>query len=600
MALSGRLTAQVFENLSDERLSALWRQLQAQAVRRDPFSTEWWSRAGEGIAGAVTPCVTVVCDSERPLAIASFGLAPARGGKALVSYAGSHRDYFDVLAADVSEEVIARLCEALPWERITEVQLEGIPADSSLGPALHEACRTHGLRGVTYVNNGAPQLCLLDEQGRRYPDYHGIMQGKTSKQLQRRLARLGEVRYVRADRAEQIPPLMSSLFWLHQKRWHKTPSPSSFARAEERAAMIRAAQAAFEVGMLHLSVLFASDQPVAGAMGYVLGKSYYYHLVGMDLDFSEYSPARTFMSFLLNDLLQGTQVEAFDYLLGEEPYKLGHSTGNLELRRLHMTRGRARAVILKTGGAFERCLRNHPRALSLARRLKYQAKKIRYQAWCLLKRMLGYRYLGPGRILTKALGVVGRTFYGRRKMLIVAMRLTPEAPEMTGITVRRGGLEDLNRLAVIRHGFPDSRRLKVFFERTRDGMRYYIAFLGDEPVGSVWIKIGGTYSVAELSNALEVTSRAEGDGFVIDAWVAPAVRGKRMYSALIRGVGSELCRQNLCDRLIAALDPRNTPSVRAHKAAGFTSLESLEVWRLFGRVIRRRRTDAETGRTTAH
>ncbi|KDN82907.1 GNAT family N-acetyltransferase [Kitasatospora cheerisanensis] len=60
--------------------------------------------------------------------------------------------------------------------------------------------------------------------------------------------------------------------------------------------------------------------------------------------------------------------------------------------------------------------------------------------------------------------------------------------------------------------------------------------------------------------------------------LAPAARGRRLAAPLLDAIAARLLRDELrCTRVLAEPDVRNTPSVRAFAAAGFTRVADLEL-----------------------
>lgn len=165
-----------------------------------------------------------------------------------------------------------------------------------------------------------------------------------------------------ANHRDQVATLIEALSWLHQKRWCKTPFPSYFADKESGGLPFRIAEEAFDAGTLHPSAVFVDQRAVAAGMGDVVGATFCFHCVAHDNDFAKYSPGRTLMSYLLDNLLADGRVNRFSYLDGEECYKLLHASGQHPLCRLDMTRSCSRALIVSLGASCEQAPRRRSRA----------------------------------------------------------------------------------------------------------------------------------------------------------------------------------------------------------------------------------------------
>jgi len=386
-SIDRQLRVEVFCDLADSRLKEAWNWLQQFAARHDPFTSSWWSQANPVFPPGVEPCIVVAWDGEHPCALVNLGLMKQRKTWTLVAWASVHRDTMDVLMIRAGQMgVIDAMCEALPWSRIGHVRIDGIPADSPLCEAMRVVARRHGLRGGLYLNKLAPFCSLLDTQGQRYKDSRGIFRGKRHRQLQKQFMKMGKASFDKPQSENQIDGLLDCVFFLHQKRWVGTYTPSSFSDPGHRERIRRVAHGAFTAGALHLSVLRLDGQAIAGALGYVLGNRYYFHIVAVDCVRKELSSMRTYLSYLIDDLLMHTGVECFDYLEGDDSYKSDHCTGTRELMALTMSRHWFSSLCMQGPVALESWLRAHPRMLALARTTKRKVNTILYDSRCRIRR----------------------------------------------------------------------------------------------------------------------------------------------------------------------------------------------------------------------
>ena len=578
---------EIFTDCEDVRLAALWRSMPESAARLDPFSTWWWARASCGLGMAPQPYVVVLRRGASPIAIASFALGDTRRGKRLTCCARMHRDLFDMMAVEDSAATAEAICAAIPWHEIHEVRLDGIPADSPLGPALYSWAQRNGLRGAFYCNNGAPEMSLLDKQGKRFADYKAIMRSRYSKDLRRHMAKLGNVRYVKANHREQVATLIEALSWLHQKRWCTTPFPSYFADKESGRLPFRIAEEAFDAGALHLSAVFVDQRAVAAGMGYVVGATFCFHCVAHDNDFAKYSPGRTLMSYLLDDLLADGRVNRFSYLAGEEGYKLLHASGTRPLCRLDMTRSCSRALIVSLGASFEQAARRRPRLLAALRGIKRFLLWHRYGIRCRMRRLCGPR--SRGGISSTSAGLLGGQpspiFYERRRFQIMCLPALEETGAADGPEVRAGTLDDFNRLTESRLGWRDPVIIGQFFERMRQGLRFYVACAEGKPVGGIWIGLEASALPPAFSAGATAAFSPAGTAFIVDGWVEPRAREVRAHAAFLRKVTARLREEKACQRLLAAIDARDRQAVRAHEETGFRLVQEVSLTRILGRTI---------------
>ena len=138
-----------------------------------------------------------------------------------------------------------------------------------------------------------------------------------------RLKRLGRLDFKAYRHGHEILPLLPDLYEMHIKRW--AAQGSVFSRTDYRLYVELLAREFAPTGYLHFSGLFLKDRPIALHLGFATESRFYYYRPAYDLDYASYSPG----TILLNQLVESSIVDGvscFDFLLGDEAYKLKWAT----------------------------------------------------------------------------------------------------------------------------------------------------------------------------------------------------------------------------------------------------------------------------------
>ena len=121
------------------------------------------------------------------------------------------------------------------------------------------------------------------------------------------------------DRALEMVPVIEKN---RKKRWPYVYMVKDFYR--------NLVKFGIDKGIVHLSVLESSGQQISWHLGFVYKNTYYYYVPVFDQKKSNYSPCKVHLAMLVEDAIN-RRYKIFDFLQGEEPYKLRWSNGNVGL-----------------------------------------------------------------------------------------------------------------------------------------------------------------------------------------------------------------------------------------------------------------------------
>ncbi|MBD3316918.1 MAG: GNAT family N-acetyltransferase [Chitinivibrionales bacterium] len=586
--LNSGYTCTIHRSLDDKRMLDHLHQIESNANRIQPFNTLWWIRHSFSTDTNCTPLIVIYYEGETPSAFAVFKHNHAR--RALLMPDNEMRDVFDIVGGADCSEAAAAICDALPWKEIDEIDLRKIPASSPLIEKLRSAASQHGRFVHVHFLNITPSMPLHDTNGSIFPSYRSIMRGKTSKQLRKNLEKAGAVDFRVASTPDDVPSLLRELSFLHQMRWNNTPFPSPLSSMTTFKALADKCSAALRHGNLHLSLLFLDSKPIAGALGYLINGTYYYHIVAYNPLYRKLSPGRALMTYLLDDLLARKNVQTFNFLAGAEAYKLTHSTAREELYHFFATKKPIQWLRMRLVGRIDIAIRSRPRLLNFSKLIKHRYLALRYKAIIFHRgnrALVGY--YGVGQTVTKACTALVEKLFEHRSMIVMALDVKDASPKAEASPkeyfVTKADLRCFNHLLTQKYSFLKPDELDSFFSRSFNGDTLWVLRNKKKIISSVWLQIAKSYSPAELYHEHRLCTSDPGEAVLLDAWTDARYRGQGFYRRLLSEALAGAEKSCTIDRIYCVVDKSNKGSIIAHKNFGFTETEILGVVRLFSKTI---------------
>jgi hypothetical protein len=131
----------------------------------------------------------------------------------------------------------------------------------------------------------------------------------------RRLSALGESEFYLLDRYEidMAMEMLPHFLEAHRLRWPQAYKPRNFYK--------NLIQNCLPEGILHISVLKSCGVPISWHIGFTCKKRFYYYVPAFDHRMAQYSPGKVHLAKLIEEAKK-MNIEVFDFLTGEEPYKL--------------------------------------------------------------------------------------------------------------------------------------------------------------------------------------------------------------------------------------------------------------------------------------
>lgn len=135
---------------------------------------------------------------------------------------------------------------------------------------------------------------------------------------------------------ETIDDAMKIFFDLHQKRWESKRQTGAFSDQRFRNFHMDVARSFAEKGWLTLNFVMLNDEPVAASYDFKYGQKLFYYLSGFDPEYSRYNVGHLRHLYLIKHCIENG-VKEYDFMRGDEPYKMGWNTSirkNLEVRAI--------------------------------------------------------------------------------------------------------------------------------------------------------------------------------------------------------------------------------------------------------------------------
>jgi CelD/BcsL family acetyltransferase involved in cellulose biosynthesis len=143
------------------------------------------------------------------------------------------------------------------------------------------------------------------------------------KSLRRRengLARRGAVEFRTLVDWTEIEPLLPVFFRQHVARWESAGYESQYTKHQERIFCERYIREFLEEGLLHFSVLFVEEEPLAIHIGFSTDNVFIWYKPTFDIRLSHLSPGEVLIKRLL-EYCGDSGIKYFDFTRGVEPFK---------------------------------------------------------------------------------------------------------------------------------------------------------------------------------------------------------------------------------------------------------------------------------------
>jgi CelD/BcsL family acetyltransferase involved in cellulose biosynthesis len=342
------------DSFSDGALREAWSQILCRTPGANPQMThEWLSTCWEAFGDKRRLSLITVTDGGRIKGIAPLAVVPV-GGKAgirlnkLTFVGDGLTDYQDLLATDEAREQVLRTLLRFVidgndgWDAI---HFRNIRGDSPNLPILRDILKGTSLPFVERVNIQSPYISI----DRNWADYYGSLGQNVRSDVRRRangLARLGKAEFVRLHEVDDVDDTLKTIRSIHVKCREALGGTSWYAddRRFRFASLIL--KRFGDRKWLDVVFLKLDGKVIAYYLGFAYGNVVYFWNTGYDPEFSRVSPGKLLLHYWIQDSFAAGCRE-FDFMVGEEPYKLQWTNTVRPNHELFVFKHTARSRLLK-------------------------------------------------------------------------------------------------------------------------------------------------------------------------------------------------------------------------------------------------------------
>jgi CelD/BcsL family acetyltransferase involved in cellulose biosynthesis len=250
-------------------------------------------------------------------------------------------DYGDfILVKDEKKciDLIFDFLERVPlkWDLI---DLRHIPEESITASLIEEVARE---RNYTLINRKT--TCYYIPLNRTWKEYFKQLSKNRRYQLRKMEKRLNDAFSVcikLPEKTEHISSFVDAFFNLYSKWLMKREQLSSLFGVPLPAFkefLVDVASKFFEKRWLDVSVVSLNQKLVSAHFDFVYNKSYYYYMAGWDSAYSDYGVGNAHLMHLIRRSID-LGLERFDFLRGDESYKIMWNTSRRHNVRVILTKG---------------------------------------------------------------------------------------------------------------------------------------------------------------------------------------------------------------------------------------------------------------------
>lgn len=323
------MEAQFIDDLSNGDLHASWDALLSQTTAAHAQLThEWLSSCWEVFGEDQRLFLIAVTDGRHIVGIAPLVVRKVidKAGLELrkLTFVGDGlTDYHDLLIANEKREEIMRVlleCVIKNKDRWDAIHFRNVRGDSPNLPIMREALRETSLAFREQINIQSPYLVIDGDWTEYYSALSKSMRSDIRRQS-KRLAEMGKVEFVRLHHVEDVAGVLNTIKSIHVKCRQAQGGASLFANARRfRLASLVAARFSARRA-LDLAFLKLQDRVIAYYFGFLYDKVVYFWNTGFDPEFSTVSPGKLLLHYGIEDSFR-ERYRGFDFMVGEEPYKL--------------------------------------------------------------------------------------------------------------------------------------------------------------------------------------------------------------------------------------------------------------------------------------
>lgn len=361
------MEAQVTNDFSNGNLYDSWNEILSQMDNANAQLTHEWLRSWWEVFGDNKRLFLItVTDGCKIIGIAPLTITKVMGKagfelRKLTFVGDGLTDYHDLLVANERRKEVLQIllkCIVDCKENWDVVHFRNVRGDSPNLPILRDTLGDTPLTFVERINIQCPYISIDCD----WMSYYNALGKNIRSDIRRRLnhlAKMGKAKFVRLHEVDDVMDTLGIIKSIHVK-CQRAKGEISWYTNEKRFRFVSLILKRFgDRKWLDIVFLKLNDKVIAYYLGFVYDNIVYFWNTGFDPEFSKVSPGKLLLHYWIKDSFTEAHRE-FDFMVGEEPYKLQWTSPMRPNYELFLFKNTVRSKLLKYYYTYAPILRENP------------------------------------------------------------------------------------------------------------------------------------------------------------------------------------------------------------------------------------------------
>ena len=361
------MEAQVTNDFSNGNLYDSWNRILSQTDNANAQLThEWLSSWWEVFGDNKRLFLITVTDGCKIIGIAPLTITKVMGKagfelRKLTFVGDGLTDYHDLLVANERRKEVLQIllkCIVDCKENWDVVHFRNVRGDSPNLPILRDTLGDTPLTFIERINIQCPYISIDCD----WMSYYSALGKNIRSDIRRRLnhlAKMGKAEFVRLHEVDDVMDTLGIIKSIHVK-CQRAKGKISWYTNEKRFRFVSLILKRFgDRKWLDIVFLKLNDKVIAYYLGFIYDDIVCFWNTGFDPEFSKVSPGKLLLHYWIKDSFTEAHRE-FDFMVGEEPYKLQWTSPMRPNYELFLFKNTVRSKLLKYYYTYAPILRKNP------------------------------------------------------------------------------------------------------------------------------------------------------------------------------------------------------------------------------------------------
>ncbi len=556
----------------DVNLRQKWNSLVERVEKPQVFYTYEWSLAVQRAYHATLRPLLFLAYDEQDSLCGVAALATDVGGSRASFLCATTGDYCDFLSLpEHKTALVAGVLAALREQRIGEVTLTNLPADSDTVAAIQKLSRPRAYRCFMRTAYVCAQVSL-GKLERRPNDKKPVLPGR--KMVRRSLSAMGRGGPVRLDHARswnEVESILPQFMRSHVARFLATGRISNVTRPERCVFLAELAKLLAESGWLTLTRMMSGNDALAWNYGFQFQGAWFWYQPTFESGLEKFSPGFCLLAKLIEEAAENPALNIVDLGLGAEEYK--ERFANQTRETLYVT--------LRTSVAHHAREILRYRAAEIVKTLPRLEAALRAAVACLQRLKESLWRDGITGTLQHLVKRVGGRLWSETEVLFFEWNGGPSVPYPGAARLEA---LDLNQLATAASQYADDKATLAYLLRSacrlREGNADGFGFIDSDGrfLCFAWVTAFDGLFLPELNAKVDAPSADS--VMLFEGWTPVAARGYGYYGQTIGLITKRMQKEGKKPWVYSATS--NLAAVEEVEKAGFQRRYALVRRRVLG------------------